>query len=507
MTRTWSEYQQNIFNFVEYETGNAIVSAVAGSGKSTTIVEAMKLVKGSTIFLAFNKSIQTELQLRGVNARTYHSLTLPAVSKYRGGTIDSNKLLGIVKKYQTALDPRKNPLGLDVLDRAEYPMFSNDQNFWDYGAFARKLVGLARNMGVGCLIADEISVWQNLCEHHDLAPEKGDIYSGIKFARELLKLSNASFDLDFDDMLYMAVLHDLNLPQYDVVFVDEAQDTNPIQIAIIRKVLTPGGRLIAVGDEAQAIYGFRGAGSDSMREIAEAFDCTSLPLSISYRCPTSVVQYARQWENTIEAAPNAPAGTVQTLYDDWEPTAFKSADIVLCRRSAPLITLAYQCIRANVRCYVMGRDIGEGLLALVKKMGSVGGDVDELVVRLERYLKREVAKLDDDKDASKIEALNDKVGSLLFLCDILTEDKRTIDTLNQTIKYLFAERDNATRLCTIHKAKGLEADTVYWYGQTAYACDFVNQEWQQKQEANLKYVAATRAKCNLVMIEPPTAEE
>lgn len=63
MERTWSQYQQAIFSFIANGTGNAIVTAVAGSGKSTTIVEGMKLVpSGATsIFLAFNKAIADEL--------------------------------------------------------------------------------------------------------------------------------------------------------------------------------------------------------------------------------------------------------------------------------------------------------------------------------------------------------------------------------------------------------------------------------------------------------------
>src|SRR3546814_20075384 len=59
-TTRWSSFQTSIFAFVETGTGNAIVEAVAGSGKSTTIIEAMKKVRGNSIFLAFNKARSAE---------------------------------------------------------------------------------------------------------------------------------------------------------------------------------------------------------------------------------------------------------------------------------------------------------------------------------------------------------------------------------------------------------------------------------------------------------------
>jgi hypothetical protein len=66
-TKNWSKYQTAIFSFIEnLSAGNAVVEAVAGSGKSTTIVEGMnRIPKGkSAIFLAFNKAIAEELDIK-----------------------------------------------------------------------------------------------------------------------------------------------------------------------------------------------------------------------------------------------------------------------------------------------------------------------------------------------------------------------------------------------------------------------------------------------------------
>lgn len=476
--RTWSAYQTAIFDFVKHDARNGIVEAVAGSGKSATIKEAFKHVKGEAIFLAFNKSIADELKKAGVNGRTFHSLCMMPVMRARGARDpEMNKLRKLMENHFSGEDVRL------------------------YGAFAQKLVGLARGVGIGCLVQDTEYAWIELCEHHNIEPDadEADFGRAIEVARELLDLSNASKMVDFDDMLYFAVKDGITLPKFDFVFVDEAQDTNAIQRAVLRKIMRPDARIIAVGDPAQAIYGFRGADSASMDLLREEFNCFPLPLTITYRCPTSVVTYAQQWVPHIEAAPGKPEGLVKEHGTDWKVEDFRSGDLVVCRKTAPLLTVAYRCIRANVPATVMGREIGQGLKALIKKMNARG--LDKLQEKLEAYLERESEKLRAKKEDAKVEALEDKVGSLLFLIDNLKENKRTIPDLEAGIDYLFANKADAVVLATIHKSKGLEAPRVFWLGRAECPAKWAKQEWQKQQELNLCYVAATRAQEELHMIE------
>jgi superfamily I DNA/RNA helicase len=281
--------------------------------------------------------------------------------------------------------------------------------------------------------------------------------------------------------------------------VDEAQDTNAIQRAILRKIMKPTSRIVAVGDPAQAIYGFRGADSASMSVMAEEFGMVRLPLTISYRCPVNVVNYAQQWVSHIEAAPGASDGVVAELGTNFEVTNFTASDLVVCRKSAPLITLAFRCIRANVPVQVMGREIGQGLKALIKKMNAKG--IDRLQEKLELYMDREVEKARAKKDDQKAEAIEDKVGSILFLISGLREDKRTIPDLEAGIDYLFKDKSVAVKFATIHKSKGLEAPRVFWLGRSECPAKWAKQAWQKQQEVNLCYVAATRAMKELYTIE------
>jgi superfamily I DNA/RNA helicase len=481
--RSWSPYQQRIFDFVEHGSGNAIIQAVAGSGKTTTIVEALKRVKGASIFLAFNKAIAEELKRRGVNARTFHSLTYGPVMRHKGASnVNQTKLRDIVDARCSGEDAEA------------------------YGSFITRLVGLGRQAGIGCLIPDTAEAWLQLAEYHDLEPDSDlpgvTIERGVELASRLLQAAYESAEVDFDDMLYLAVRDGLALPHFDFVFVDEAQDTNNIQRAILRKIMREDSRLVAVGDSAQAIYGFRGADSNSMGMIAEEFGCETLPLSVSYRCPQAVVQYAAQWCQQIEAAPGAAQGSVEAL-QKWDARTFRPTDLVVCRTTKPLVALAYSMLKAGVGVRVMGREIGQGLIALINRMRARG--LDQLQEKLRAYTEREVQKAIARKKDAKAAALQDKTDTVLCLIDGLDERSRTIPALIAAVERLFSDAAGVTTLATIHKAKGLEAKRVLWLNRSECPSRWARQDWQQQQERNLCYVAATRALEELVLIEVPKA--
>lgn len=480
-TQNWSKYQSKIFAFVEdASAGNAVVEAVAGSGKSTTIVECMnRIPAGKTaIFLAFNKAIAEELKACGVNARTFHSLTYSPVTRARNArNIETAKLQLIIKEKLSGNDA------------------------FLYGGFISRMVGLGRQAGIGCLVADTTQTWLEICNHHDLEleNENAELGRALELCGQLLRWSNADSRLDFDDLLYLAVKDGLSLPKFDYVFVDEAQDTNAIQRALLRKILKADSRIIAVGDPAQAIYGFRGADSDSLNLIAEEFNCKSLPLTVSYRCPTKVVEYARHWVSHIEAAPTAAEGEVLDLGTKWELDKFVTGDLIVCRTTKPLISLAYKFLSARIPAKIMGREIGQGLKSLINKLNAKG--IDSLMLKLDAWTDRETEKAIAKQQESKVEAIQDKADAILCLINGMLETERTIPALLAIIDALFSDSKGGITLATIHKAKGLEANTVFWLNSSQCPAKWAKSGWQIQQENNLCYVAVTRAKHRLVLIE------
>jgi superfamily I DNA/RNA helicase len=212
-----------------------------------------------------------------------------------------------------------------------------------------------------------------------------------------------------------------------------------------------------------------------------------------------VVKYAQTWVSHIEARPNAPEGTVEHFGTDWSIDTLKPQDLVVCRKTAPLVTLALKMIRGKRQVQILGNELGQGLKSLIKKMNAK--NIDLLEEKLRAYEEREVKKAQDKDDDQLAEMIMDKVGAILFLISCLQETKRTIPELEIGIDYLFKDKTNAVTLCTIHKSKGLEADRVFWLNRSECPSKWARQEWQKQQELNLCYVAATRAKSYLATIE------
>jgi DNA helicase II / ATP-dependent DNA helicase PcrA len=279
-----SPQQLAIFDAIQNTNDSLMVVAVAGSGKTTTIVQAAKLIPRDcfSVFLAFNKSIALELQDRlpyWVQARTFHSHSFAALRNNlpKPTKVDPDKVRVILFKL---LDEDRNELFL-------------------YLPFVRKLVDLAKGLPT------RIVPWRDLIDYHELECE-GDEEFGISLAHDVFIESQQALEtIDYNDMLYLTWAREAAFPLADFVFVDEAQDLNAIQHALLLRMLKPKGRVIVVGDPWQSIYAFRGADSDSMDKLSQQFNCRHLPLSVSYRCSKSVVREAQQilseWNNQHES--------------------------------------------------------------------------------------------------------------------------------------------------------------------------------------------------------------
>jgi DNA helicase-2/ATP-dependent DNA helicase PcrA len=287
-----SPQQSAIFDSIRLGSSgpSLIVDAKAGSGKTTTIVEGLKhiptdgILKPATTFLAFNKSIAETLKSRcpsWVQCSTFNALGFRAlknsgiIPKDNWKIVDSGKCRKLVWNACDRNDPDTNQI--------------------------IKLVSLAKSVPVASPSYEQL---QQQIIHHNLDIE--NVERAIQVVQAVIKRSNEDLDtIDFDDQLYLAVIMDARFDKQDWVFVDEAQDTNDIQLEILSRMMktTPPShpvfdvlsRLIAVGDPHQAIYGFRGANSDSMQRIAKRFKCETLPLSVSYRCSKAVVTEAQKY--------------------------------------------------------------------------------------------------------------------------------------------------------------------------------------------------------------------
>lgn len=249
-----------------------------------------------------------------------------------------------------------------------------------------------------------------------------------------------------------------------------------------------------------SIYGFRGAMSNSMDLIGKRFDCRELPLSITYRCPQAVVRHAQQWVPHLEHAPDAAEGLVDKAVEMWRLEDFRPGDVILCRVNRPIVAAAFSLIRAGVRCKVLGRDIGAGLVALVRKLqrGATDMSLVQLQDRLDEYRERQMRRLMAKQDERGVAALADKLDTLQVFLDEARPSDYSTDVLAK-IEGMFAEGNRGgVVLGSVHKSKGLEWERVFVLDSELYMpSPWARQEWEREGERNLMYVAATRAKSEL----------
>jgi superfamily I DNA/RNA helicase len=517
---TWSPQQSAFLDFVENGQGSCVLEAVAGAGKSTTIVEAATRAKGTSLLICYNvapaKELQEKLSERDIDwkkarASTVHSAGVGAYKRtFPNYKLDEKKVQKIVGELVYTTHDENG----DELPR--------EKRFLDLAPYAPvivTLVGHAKNRAFGLMTEIENrAAWFDIIEHFDVL---GDIEAGersyvdadrlVTAAIEALKRNNAITDsIDYDDMIYMPLIHRVRFFQHDNVFIDEAQDTNAARRALVRAICKRGGRVFAVGDRCQAIYGITGADADSLDLIKQDFNAIELPLSVSYRCPQEVVRFARSFGvEHIEPAEAAPLGHVgaEPLADFLAEasTSELRRDAVLCRNTKPLVELAFKLIKFGVACKVEGRDIGSGLIKLATKWTAIKA-LSALADKLEDYKDREVTKAMAAKKETKAQSIVDQVETLQVIIDRCRETGQTrvssvVDYINET----FADEvSGILRLSTIHKSKGREWNRVYWLDR-ANTCPsfYARQEWQQVQERNLMYVAATRAKAELIELIVP----
>lgn len=433
--------------------------AVAGSGKTTTAVAALNAAPARpTLTLAFNKRNADDLAAKipsHCEARTFNALGHRVWSRHIG----KNLILDTDKDFK-------------LIDELNLPVE------WDQKAPLKKMVEVAKNYGIPCGILQQpdpdISEWERRWDEHD---GDTDVFQSLlPHALVLLKKSVAEGwkgRITFADQLYLPVLFNANFPRYEVVVADEAQDLSTLQHTMVERSVK--NQLFIVGDPHQAIYAFRGASASSFDEMTERFSLKTLGLTYSFRCPSSIATLAKRWVPHFSVPPGAPEGIV--TYPDHP----EDRGTYICRFNAPLITQAFRLLRAIKPINFLGRDFLAGLIALHKKHPTK--------VALESWYKE---KLDKSKtDGAKARA-KDQFMSMCTLHDACAKNGQSLESVLKTLA-AGSKDPRAITLSTIHKAKGMEWDEV-----TILDADL---EKTGGQEENLLYVAVTRAKKRLNIIQ------
>lgn len=514
-SREWSDAQKDVFWDVQRGRGSTQVIARAGSGKTTTIMESLRYLPPgkSAILCAFNRTIKNEL-IAALD-KSYPTAKPRAVVK----TINSLGFGAVLRAFPgiVLVNPsRDNPDDETRIDKTEShirALFGKVPK--DLYQFLHSAVPVAKSSlattpeslaiaieerrGIDYPDAKSLEV-----EDQDVANEKA-----LNMALEVLKSSTADRQMiDFDDQWWYCLAHNLKLWQSDYVFVDEAQDLNKAQIELVMRACKRGGRIISVGDPAQAIYGWRGADRQAIPNIVAKTGAKELYLSVSYRCAQSVIREAQTLVPDIEYAPGAPEGVVASIMLDRVFEMARPGDFVLSRTNQPMISACFALINRNIPARIQGTDVGKMLAKLITDLGA--STVPELLAKLDIWEQQEVDKIlkwqkhlqdageDTDRSAGKVQFIADKAACVRVFCS----NANSIDEILLRIQQLFVDGTNYDKvmLSSIHKAKGLERDRVFLFVDT-----FIPQKdaAAQQEEDNLRYVAITRARKELYYVSFP----
>lgn len=572
-----NEFQRKLFDVFFGQGDNIICPALAGCTKTSSQVWICQLsaARGWTrirrfISLAFNKTIETELseELRGtgVPAKTTHS--------YGRGLLIKNGIVTRDHKPQNGTNVRKQLLELLCEELQVAPTAANIKTARKTDVYRQiasaicELIGYIKNWAILPELGK--SGWQfdasqakeidGLIDKYNItwAVPPADKPSKVCERADVLKYAIATLyrtipmvgdgaltECDFDDYLYLPLVLNLEQEKYDCIFTDETQDFCNAQIEMLRRMMALGGRVVVVGDENQAIYGFRGADSQAWSNVSAMIRATGKPfqvceLPLNYRCDDIIIRGAQTivpgikgaskargtWgevdlEQALERANNDGVdiqlndgvnGQARSLGDRKKPCKFA----FIGRVNSVLFTTAYMLFKMKKRCYILGfKEIGRPLFKLIDELCGEKDDpnytariTDEmdgedvvnpgLVSRLKSYMTQQSKRLQGEENEAALEACQQRVDCINVILENIHTD--SVEDVKDEIKRLFQpseeDADDAPiEIVSGHRCKGLEWDVVFVLKPDLFPFPKVEEGTEEmQQEINLKYVVYTRAR-------------
>ena len=284
---------------VTHREGPLLVVAGAGSGKTRTLIyRVARLIEsgvppGAILLMTFTRRASQEM------LRRVEQLVGEAGRQVAGGTFHSFANL-ILRRHGAVMGLQPNFTILDRSDmedvvnllRTRMGLASKERRFPKKGTIT-EAISMARNKSRA--LADELeNDFPHLLEHQAEILEIAEKYAAYKRERGLL---------DYDDLLYRLaellqqdeVTRRRLSEAYRFVMIDEYQDTNRIQAELVKLLAMTHRNVMAVGDDAQSIYSFRGADFRNILEFPALFgDAKVIKLEENYRSLQGILDVANE---------------------------------------------------------------------------------------------------------------------------------------------------------------------------------------------------------------------
>lgn len=290
-----NQLNENQLKAVTKKNGAVLVIAGAGSGKTKTLTyRVARLIEDGVapeniLLLTFTKKAAQEMLNRAA------SVLDKRCEKVAGGTFHSfaNFLL---RKYSSFLELKNN---FTIMDRSDAEDVINhitsqllpkkEKRFPRKGTILdiySKTIN--KNISAGEIIQKEFKQYEHC------------IKNILEIHKAYIQYKRANSLLDYDDLLlYLKILLESNenlrkkiSNQYKYIMIDEYQDTNTIQADIIKLLASEHNNVMAVGDDSQSIYSFRGANFKNILLFPSIFPNTEIiKLEQNYRSSQNILHF------------------------------------------------------------------------------------------------------------------------------------------------------------------------------------------------------------------------
>ncbi|MFF3647561.1 ATP-dependent helicase [Streptomyces sp. NPDC002181] len=305
---------------VEHTGGPLLVLAGPGTGKTTTLVEAAAArVEAGTdpariLILTFSRKAAVELRdraalrlggARAPQATTFHSFCYGLVRAHQDTDLfaDPLRLLSGPEQdvmVRTLLDGQRRIRSIRWPDDLRAALTT--RGFADE---VRAVLARARELGLGPAALDAFATRLG----------RPDWKAAAAFLSEYLDVLDMQGTLDYAELVHRAVLLAERTPSlslsYDVIYVDEYQDTDASQLRLLRALAGPAGTLVAFGDPDQSIYAFRGADINNILDFESSFPGAAVrALTVGRRSGANLLAATRLL-TTRMPVPRLPAAAVR----------------------------------------------------------------------------------------------------------------------------------------------------------------------------------------------------
>ncbi len=281
--------------------GPVLVIAGAGSGKTRTIVHRLAWLAeqgvpaSDMLLLTFTRKASREMLLRatdllgysigGVHGGTFHSFAFSVLRQYRPAWAEGPVTVMDSADSASAIQQCKERLKVGKGDRS----FPKTQTIIGLLSKARN-----KEISIGDVLQRDA---QHLLPHADALESIGEAYRGYRHQHGLLDYDDLLFELEDllkgDPEAGREGLAERFRERYRYIMVDEYQDTNRVQARLVRLLAGEAGNVMAVGDDAQSIYAFRGADVRNILDFPKLFPGTRvIRLEENYRSTQPVLDVA-----------------------------------------------------------------------------------------------------------------------------------------------------------------------------------------------------------------------